>query len=176
MAYCRNCGKSISEKVNTNCPHCGSPSDGKMAHGVNRSLNQDSPRIRGKKTSRIIALCIIVIITAIALSWVVSFMTTPLPAEIQVIDVNFDSNPGISVVDYYLSGRVINTGESPSNPIVLQISFTDRDGDNLLTTQTSPQPSILQPGQEAPFGKEFTNVDINSYEGTMNYEIIMLSA
>lgn len=176
MAYCRNCGKSISEEVDTNCPHCGSPSDGKMAHAVNSSLNRDSPRKRGKKTSRIIVLCIVVIITALALSWVVSFMTTPLSAEIQVIDVNFDSNQGVSAVDYYLSGRVINTGESPSNPIVLQISFTDRDGNNLLTTQTSPQPSILQPGQEAPFDTEFTNADINSYEGTMNYEIIMLNA
>lgn len=175
MVYCRNCGKALSEEENTNCPHCGSPSDGKMADIISKSSNQDSPQKKGTKTSRIMSLCVVGIITTVALIWVVSFMTKPLPAQIQVVDVNFDSNQGIFVVDYYLSGRVINSGESPSNPIILQIRFTDGNGNNLLTGQTSPQPSILHPGQEAPFAKGFTNADINSYQGPMNYEITMLS-
>lgn len=176
MAYCGNCGKILLDEVNTNCPNCGSPFDSKTTKLENKSLNQCSPRKNEKKTGRILALCIMVVIATVVISWIVSFMTTTSPAEIKVVDVNFDSNEGATSVDYHLSGRILNTGESPSNPIILQIRLTDRYGDNLLTAQTSPEPSILQPGQEAPFGKEFTDADINSYEGPMNYEIILLSA
>jgi len=56
-------------------------------------------------------------------------------------------------------------------PVVLLITITDGNQNTLYTTTTSPDPSILQSGQEAPFYKQITSEDLGGYKGQFTYRV-----
>jgi len=92
-------------------------------------------------------------------------------ANVQIVNLNAVHTEGyIFTIHYVISGRAVNSGGSTSNPVVILITITDDSGNALYTTTTSPEPSILQPGQEAPFYKQITSDDLGGYKGSFRYE------
>jgi hypothetical protein len=98
----------------------------------------------------------------------ITFHVGANPANIQIVDYR-TSTP--ITQHYVISGRAVNSGGSASNPVIMQITVSDPSGNILYTTTTSPEPSILQPGQEAPFVKQFTSDDLGGYVGTWKYQL-----
>ncbi len=88
-----------------------------------------------------------------------------IPAHVQILEQHPIKTSGFFTVHYIESGRVVNSGGSASNPIVILISIKDDANNTLFTTTTSPEPSILQPGQEASFSREFSTSDLGGYSG-----------
>jgi hypothetical protein len=64
---------------------------------------------------------------------------------------------------------------STSNPVSLGITITDPNGNVLYTGSATPEPSILEPGQEAPFTKYIRPAEIGGYSGEWNYELSVRS-
>jgi hypothetical protein len=114
-------------------------------------------------------LLFIIIIAAI-----VSYNANYSYSYIEILDVNYDREVGLFETNYGISGRVINSGTVVSNPVVLKISISTEAGETLYVTETSPKPSILQPGQEASFNKHYSEADIGYYSGTIEYLVEVL--
>lgn len=112
-----------------------------------------------------IVIGVVVIVVALILT---TIHVGANPAVIQLVD-HSASSP--TTQHYVISGRVVNSGGSASNPVIIQITVTDPNGNILYTTTTSPEPSILQPGQEAPFVKQFTSDDLSGYAGNWDYRL-----
>ena len=113
------------------------------------------------------------IVIGVVVVIVVALMFTTLhvganPANIQIVD--YRSSTPITQ-HYVISGRAVNSGGSASNPVIIQITVSDLHGNILYTATTSPEPSILQPGQEAPFVKQFTSDDLSGYAGNWDYRL-----
>jgi hypothetical protein len=50
-------------------------------------------------------------------------------------------------------------------------AITDPSGNVLHIGTTSPQPSILSPGQEAPFTHDVRTYEMGGHNGPFNYEL-----
>jgi hypothetical protein len=92
--------------------------------------------------------------------------------------------PNLTLVDYdairatydpltTFSGRVVNSGGKASNPVIVEITITDPNGNYLYSTTTSTQPSILQPNSEASFTKQVYDSQLGGYTGEWNYQIYL---
>jgi hypothetical protein len=93
-----------------------------------------------------------------------STRSQPVNQGVQVLDVNV---AGKDTQTDTVSGRVVNSGNTVSHPIMLQINVTELNRIPLLSLITSPEPSIMQTGQEATYSKDFIRSGFSdpSYDG-----------
>lgn len=91
--------------------------------------------------------------------------------QLEIIGLDSSYRSGIFSDDMSIFGRIVNSGETATNPFTLTITIWDNNGATPYTTSTSPQPSIIQPGQEAPFVKHFTSDDLGGYRGSFEYQV-----
>jgi hypothetical protein len=91
--------------------------------------------------------------------------------NVQVVDHRADVTGGFFNQQNVISGRVANSGEGESGPVTIGITITDPSNNILYTSTTSPQPSILKPGQEAPFTKYIRPDEMGGYDGQYYYEL-----
>ena len=91
--------------------------------------------------------------------------------RLEIIDLDSTRNSGFFSDDISIFGRVVNTGQGATNPVTLTITVSDENGAILYTTSTSPQPSIIQPGQESAFVKHFTGDDLGGHRGSFQYVV-----
>ena len=107
-----------------------------------------------------------VILILLTVQWYYNNYLVAKPANVQIIDHNLVHTSGsIFTLHYIESGRVVNSGGSASNPVMILLTVEDNGNNTLYTTTFTPEPSIVQPGQEAPFSKEFTSDDMGGYKG-----------
>ena len=97
------------------------------------------------------------------------------PANIQIASHNSVYTGGFFDQHVVISGWVSNTGGSVSNPIIIGITITDPEGNILYTGSTYPQPSILQPREEAPFTKAIYPNEMGGYAGQWYYQLTVQS-
>lgn len=98
-----------------------------------------------------------------------------MQADVQIVDHRATYTGGFITQHYAISGRVVNSGSGVSEPVTIGITINDPDGNILYTGTASPQPSILQPEQEAPFTHDVTNNDLGGYNGEWKYELNIIN-
>jgi hypothetical protein len=137
-----------------------------------------------KSNNLVIGIVIAVsIVIAIVIGVVVSmpFWISPLTSTptsypfIEIVDLGSNSQLGLLSDNIVVSGKVINSGDATSNPITLTIKIYNENNVLLYSTQTSPNPSILRPGQEADFIEYLTSDDLGGYRGNFEYVVELAS-
>lgn len=135
MVFCSKCGKSISEENYVYCPHCGNQSN--TSHTPLEDEIVDSPIRKSKnnnvkKIAIVTGISIAVVIVIIMIAAIASYNANSTFSSIQILDVNFDREVGLFETNYVISGRVINSGNIATNPIVLQISISGENGERYM--------------------------------------------
>lgn len=92
------------------------------------------------------------------------------PANIVILETESSWTDNSAVV----TGRIINSGHSKSNPVILEISVEDANRVSLGTTTTAPNPSVVEPGMEVTFSKDIGHI-LGSYQGAYTYTVTILS-
>ena len=117
-------------------------------------------------------VAIVVVAVVVIFSFVVPMVVT---ANVQLVNHRGDWTGPFWDRHPIISGRVANSGEGESKPVTIGITLTDPSGNVTYTGTTSPQPSILSPGQEAAFTDEITTAEMGGYSGQYYYELAILS-
>jgi hypothetical protein len=133
-----------------------------------------------KSNNLVIGIVIAVsIVIAIVIGVVVSmpFWSSPLTSTstsypyLEIVDLGSNYQLGLLSDNIVISGKVVNSGEGTSNPITLKITIYNEDDVLLYSTQTSPNPSVVQPGQEATFVEYLSTDDLGGYRGSFEYQV-----
>lgn len=169
MVFCSKCGKSIAEENYEYCPYCGNKSD--LSHSKLKEEKVDYPpkptvkNYNAQKIAIVVGVCIGVLVTIALLAYFFSGQNPGSP-DVRILETNIDTEVGLLNSEYTVSGRIINTGDTMSNPILLKVTIATEGGEPLYDTQTAPNPSTLPPGQETSFSKTISTDDIGEYSGS----------
>lgn len=115
------------------------------------------------KKSEVLILVIVLAVGTVILVTVLALLHSSGPANIVILDTD-SVWEGSSLI---VSGRLINSGQTKSNPVILEISLTDANNNPLGTVNTAPTPSIIEPGMEATFSKD-VSPEIGEYNGNFH--------
>jgi hypothetical protein len=133
-----------------------------------------------KSNNLVIGIVIAVsIVIAIVIAFVMStfFWSSPntstfIPSPyLEIVDLGSNYQLGLLSDNIIISGKVVNSGNGASNPITLKITIYNEDNVLLYSTETTPNPSVVHPGQEATFVEYLSTDDLGGYRGSFEYRV-----
>ena len=121
---------------------------------------------------QILILVVVLAVGTVIIVTVLALIPLSGPASIVILDTDSVWTDSGSLI---ISGRLINSGHTRSNPVILEISLADANNSPLGTASTAPNPSIIEPGMEATFSKDVSHLLPDNYAGRYNYLVTVLS-
>ncbi|MGD9672067.1 MAG: hypothetical protein AB7U98_01155 [Candidatus Nitrosocosmicus sp.] len=119
-----------------------------------------------------IVIAIVIAFVMSTIFWSSPYTSTLIPSPyLEIADLGSNYQLGLLSDNIVISGKGVNLGNGASNPITLTITIYNEDNVLLYSTQTSPNPSVVQPGQEATFVEYLSTDDLGGYRGSFEYQV-----